>query len=325
MACGQPFAGRAAGKHAVAMVTLVGPDPSSLPRVVTRQHALQSGLSRDQIRHRVRGGHWTALDTGVYLRNEPVGEELDQYAKQRIAHLHRCVAAVRRHPVAVIAYGSAAIAHGMPLVSGPPPAAQLIVPDGAWTGIRNGARYRLGRLGEGDVDPGTPFVTAALRTWVDVARTHSLADALSAGDRALLLGMFSIDDAADRLACLARSRGCRLAARALALIDGLRETPLESWSAALFWQWRLPVPLVQQSFSDDSGFIGRVDFYWPESGLVGEADGRLKYDAPGALYAEKLREDRLRAIGLTVIRWGWQDVAGRPDLLRSRLSAALHR
>ena len=307
------------------MVTPVGPDPRRLPRVVTRGEALAAGLTADQVRQRVRGGHWIALDTGVYLRAACASEATDPFAHAREEHLHRCVAAVRRHPKAVIAYGSAAITHGLPLASSPPSTAQLIVPAGSWTGIRNGARYRLALLDAEDLDPAARFVTGAVRTWADVARTHSLADALSTGDRALREGLFTIDEAADRVDRLGRVRGRRLAARAIPLLDGRRETPLESWSAALFWQWGLPEPLLQHEFGDADGFVARVDFYWPGSRLVGEADGRLKYDAPGALFAEKVREDRLRALGLSVIRWGWSDVSTRPDRLRERLAAALLR
>ncbi len=146
------------------------------------------------------------------------------------------MAAVRRRPDAVIGFGSAALVHGLPLVSGIPAA---------------GAS----------------------------------------------------------LAALGRVRGTRQAARALPLLDGSRKTPLESWSFALFVTWGLPLPLMQRELRDEDGLIGRVDFSWPQARLVGEADGRLKYDAREAVYAEKRREDRLRARGYVVIRWGWSDLA----------------
>ena len=59
--------------------------------------------------------------------------------------------------------------------------------------------------------------------------------------------------------------------------------------------------------------------------MVGEADGRLKYDTREVLYAEKRREDRLRALGLAVIRWGWSDLAGKEagERLRRRLLDAV--
>lgn len=102
----------------------------------------------------------------------------------------------------------------------------------------------------------------------------------------------------------------------------------------------------------------RVDFYWERLGIVGEFDGRVKYGrasedllsarydsftgewAPSearpasggvqpvfrrgpeeALWAEKRREDRLRALGLQVVRWTWDDLT-HPERLKAILSTA---
>ena len=59
----------------------------------------------------------------------------------------------------------------------------------------------------------------------------------------------------------------------------------------------------------------RSDFDW-ECRLVGEFDGKVKYGRlrkPGetieqAVMREKEREDRLRSIGIMVIRWIWSDL-----------------
>jgi very-short-patch-repair endonuclease len=76
---------------------------------------------------------------------------------------------------------------------------------------------------------------------------------------------------------------------------------------------------------DRNGQIGVVDFLWEEQATVGEFDGRLKYmGQPNAdvLYAEKRREDRLRALGLEVVRFGYHAVrGGRAELHRAVLDA----
>lgn len=304
------------------MVARVGSDPPRLPRIVSRQQALDAGMTRDSIRHRVRGGHWMVLEPGMYLRPGAPDGDLDAFALARVEHARRCVAAVRRRPDAVIGYGSAAVLKQLPLVSGIPRDVQLIVPEGSWTGTRNGVHSRLGRLPEGDVDRRQVPHTTATRTWIDVARTHDLADALSAGDRGLRLGLLTADAVRAALPGLGRVRGRLKAEMALAQLDARRETPLESLSWALFLEWGLPLPLMQQEFRDDNGLIGRVDFYWPQFRLVGEADGRLKYETREALYAEKLREDRLRARGLGCIRWGWLGTLAEQERLRTRLESA---
>ena len=306
------------------MVTLVADDPPGLPIIVRRDEALASGLTRDQIRHRVRGGHWRRMATGVYLRVAPADGQ-DAFESLRIEHMNRAVAAFRARPDCVIGFGSAAIMHGLPLITGVPSLVQLLVPEGSWTGIRSGVRYRACQLGREDETPGAVRVTSPTRTWIDIARTHRLPDALSSGDRAISDGRLIVDDATWALSQLGSIRGVRLAARALPLLDGLRETPLESWSFAAFVSWNIPLPTMQREVFDDDGLIGRVDFYWPEHRLVGESDGRLKYEAKGALYEEKRREDRLRAMGLSVVRWGWSDLARDQEALRTRLTTTLLR
>jgi len=54
---------------------------------------------------------------------------------------------------------------------------------------------------------------------------------------------------------------------------------------------------------------------------VVEFDGAVKYagaDGRAALVAEKLREDRLRALGYEVVRIVWSDLA-RPDIIAGEL------
>ena len=90
--------------------------------------------------------------------------------------------------------------------------------------------------------------------------------------------------------------------------------PLESASFAEMLEGGVPLPDPQVQISDDRGrFVGRVDFWWKEHAVAGEADGLVKYGllvdddpvrARQALIEEKRREDRLRAMGVHVVRWG---------------------
>lgn len=90
----------------------------------------------------------------------------------------------------------------------------------------------------------------------------------------------------------------------------------------------LPTPVLQHEFFDADGFVARVDFWFPDAGAVGEMDGRAQYldpamnrgDAARVVYEEKLREDRVRALGVRVARWGWPE-AGSTTLLGRRLAA----
>jgi hypothetical protein len=302
-----------------------------LPRIITRSEALSRGLATREIRAHVRGGRWLPLDTGVYCtRAVP---HPDPFVAEQSRHVDRCVAGARRHDGTALAFGSCAIARGLPLVTGVPKHGQLIVAAGGWTGIRKGIRYRAmqvlpDHLTEIDIygDGTTVPMTTAARTLADIARTMSAADAVAAGDAALRAGMTSAQDVREILEAMWHVRGCRSAQHVIDLWDARRETALESWSALRFWEWGLPAATPQVEFYDDEGFIGRVDFFWEEYGVVGEADGRLKYDVPEALYDEKRREDRLRRTDgcRDVIRWGWGDLKAPSDrMLRERLTSAL--
>ncbi len=89
-------------------------------------------------------------------------------------------------------------------------------------------------------------------------------------------------------------------------------------------------PRRQVPFHDEDGFIGRVDFWWQDAHVVGEFDGKVKYgrnnpsqrSPEDVLWAEKRREDRLRATGASVVRWTTTDLHCPTRLIRA-LTAAL--
>lgn len=100
------------------------------------------------------------------------------------------------------------------------------------------------------------------------------------------------------------------------------QTPLESLSRLALVKEGLPEPELQARFDDGSGLIGYVDMYWPQLGVIGEADGQIKYDSRDDLVREKVREDRLRALGLRVVRWMWSDIKDRPADVARRIREA---
>jgi hypothetical protein len=88
----------------------------------------------------------------------------------------------------------------------------------------------------------------------------------------------------------------------------------------------LPRPRLQTEFRDRFGLIGRVDFDFDGYETVVEFDGALKYGggSPDVLIREKRREDRLRALGITVIRTDWSDF-DRPAELAAEMFRVLNR
>ncbi len=102
------------------------------------------------------------------------------------------------------------------------------------------------------------------------------------------------------------------------LADGRAESVGESRGRWLFRKHRIPAPVLQFEVVDGAGqVVGTSDWAWPEHGVLGEFDGRIKYgrllkagQEPGdAVFAEKQREDLMREVsGCRMIRFVWVDL-----------------
>lgn len=308
------------------------PDPEGLPVVLTLGEAMTAGLSRMQVQRRVEQGRWRRLRPGVFQRMGPARQSAaSRFEADRQQHVAAAVAAMRRYPQAVVALESAGAWHQFALRSVPGAKVELLVPHGTPRGPRATVRLHLGSLPSHHLTPvqrdGSVRrlrVSSRERTWVDLARTRTLADALMAGDAALRSGAVSLHGLKAMAEECADLRGAGKALRALEHLSALRESPLESDSWAYFVEHRLPLPEMQVDLFDDHGrFLGRADYWWKHARLVGECDGRSKYIDPSVLYEEKRREDAIRAEGNDVIRWGAPDL--HDDRLAERIETALQR
>lgn len=95
-----------------------------------------------------------------------------------------------------------------------------------------------------------------------------------------------------------------------ALADGRRESVGESrCGVALAMAGIRVVPQVVIS-GRNGEFVARVDFVVEGTKVIVEFDGRVKYRSgdPSLLWAEKRREDALRALGYVVVRITWADL-----------------
>ncbi len=181
-------------------------------------------------------------------------------------------------------------------------------------------------------------ITTAARTVADCLRVLPGHDGLAMLDQALRLGLTTLEQVEAVVRFQAGWQGVRTARGLLGLADHRRESALESWSAWGFDQVGVPPPAWQVNLFDAAGaFLGRVDGWWP-CGVVGEADGRMKYRLEaarrggatpevlaGILDDERERESRIRAAGADVQRWGAVDILDRRrrEALGTRLRSAL--
>lgn len=157
-----------------------------------------------------------------------------------------------------------------------------------------------------------------------------VAAAVAAADVALCRGSTTEIQLASFCSRLVGTKGVDRARRSVRLANRLSESPGESWSAVVIDDLGFPAPERQHEIWDRDGLAGRSDFWWEGSRVVGEFDGRVKYgrESPAGrapedvLWAEKRREDRIRATGVTVARWTAAELA-RPARLAELLGAAL--
>lgn len=287
---------------------------SPLP-LIRSEEARMLGIRLPRSAHRVRAGVYA--DRAAYEALKP----WERYAV-------RVHAFVLQHPNAVLALESAALIHGLPTFG---EARDVHVYD-----PERSASRRFGDVAvHTSADPrdvtvvdGIP-VTGLIDTVVDLVRVLPPAQGLAVADAAISPaqgGEVALPDLSARSASQRSSRGRARVRWVWGFADGAAESPSESVSRAVIEWAGFPRPVLQQQFFYD-GHRDRVDFHFPGSDAIGEADGWGKYtlDDPTAaqrrLIDEKRREDRLRRQGHPFARWDLSD-AWRVDPLVRALRAA---
>ncbi|QGQ19784.1 hypothetical protein GC089_11860 [Cellulomonas sp. JZ18] len=279
------------------------------------------GRSYDDVVGPLRRGELHRVRRSAYVpAQEWAGWDVVERHRARIGAV---VAAAQEPPV--LSHWSAAVVHGLPLVGRPDDRVHVV------RASADGGRSRGDVVRHATAVPVEPVLVAGLlvtpvaRTVVDLARRGGVVAGVVAGDHALRAGLADREALQDELHLLQRgSRGSRVARRVVDLVDARAESAGESLSRVRMDEAGLPAPVLQHVVTDAHGFAGRVDFWWPAARVVGEFDGRLKYrgdveDPAEAVWREKVREDRIRATGVTVVRWTWQDAwTGAPMIGRLR-------
>lgn len=160
---------------------------------------------------------------------------------------------------------------------------------------------------------------------LQVAATFGVEAGLVSADGALHEGLVTPEQLTATLATR-RGNGVPHARLVTEHADGLSESAGETRCRWLFHVLGLPRPELQAVICDPEGrFVGRVDFLFAAERTIVEFDGAAKYTNHQILVAEKAREDALRALGFSVVRITWDDLAHPqrvlPKVLRGFQSA----
>lgn len=290
--------------------------------VLRRAHLQRSGLSTRDITWLVRRGTLVRVHRDTY--RIPTADDVVQ------ADFFAAVGAARRRNPSRILSGAAALAElGLP-VFGRPTRVDVVIDSrggsSARSVLRAVARPPDAQLARSRRGP----VAGPARAALDAARLDGVVAGVVAADAALRAGSTSPAELAEVVSTMAGLLGVERARRCVRLAHPGSQSPGESWSAVVLDDHLVPRPERQAEIWDDAGLIGLADFYWPGARVVGEFDGRVKYgrvNPSGAppeevVWTEKVREDRLRATGLAVVRWTTGDLVSPVAWMR-RLQRAL--
>jgi very-short-patch-repair endonuclease/predicted transcriptional regulator of viral defense system len=255
--------------------------------VVTRAQLLELGLSSRAIDYRVRRGRLHRVRRGVYAVGRP----------QLTRHGVLIAAVLSCGPGAALSHQHAGELYGIrKRMSGP---IEVTIPAG---GMRTqpGVRVHRAAMPRADVTlrHGIP-VTTPVRTLVDLAQQLSARELEAAVNEADKLDL--VDP--ERLRAALEARGGQAGVAALReLLDRqtltLTDTELERHFLPIARRAGMPEPLTQRHVN---GF--RVDFYWPDLGLVVETDGLRYHRTPAQQSRDRLRDQAHTAAGLIPLRF----------------------
>lgn len=180
--------------------------------------------------------------------------------------------------------------------------------------------------------------TTTPRTVIDLALTLPFLSAVVATDAAVLVDrrthqfLTTLDDVRDLLDQLSPLRGLRRVSAVLDAATTLSESVGESLCRLIIAELGFDLPELQMEFRDADGLIGFADFTWVGFRLIAEFDGLVKYSEERFRHGlseseivvrEKLREDRLRALGYGVVRVLWEHLRDPARLFQMLTKAGL--
>jgi very-short-patch-repair endonuclease len=268
------------------------------------------GLSRRAIQHRIARGRLHQVMRGVYAVGRP---ELSRRGRWMAAVLSCGPSAVLSHASAAALWGIAAEAAG-PIEISIRSTSSIRRP-----GVRIHRRpaLRPGEIGRRHEIP----VTTPVRTLVDLASRHGRAHLERAVNEADRLDLVDPDTLRASLDAFGGQPGvARLRGMLDRLTFRLTDSELEQRFLRLTAAAGLPLPQTGQWLN---GF--RVDFHWPELGLVVETDGLRYHRTPAQQGRDRLRDQANAAAGLTTIRFTHAQVRFEPARVTAVLSSVARR
>ena len=273
--------------------------------LVSRSQALDAGMTRHRILHRVNTGRWRRAGRGVY-----------QLSAVPITPQSRLLAACLGND-GLASHRSAAALHGIDGFKPATPEVVVAFPQGRSIPgviVHRSTQMHLARRAEID---GVPC-TGLARTVLDLAAVVSREALERAIDSVVRDRRLRYRDLHDVLAAHER-RGRGGVAQLRTALDarcGDEIVPLSQWSRSvgeLLVGAGLGRPTMEQRVYDDSGkFVAQVDLAYPSRRLAIELDSIRWHHNSESFVNDRRRRNRLQAIGWDVLNFTWQDYSEQP-------------
>jgi very-short-patch-repair endonuclease len=173
-------------------------------------------------------------------------------------------------------------------------------------------------------------ITDPVRTVIDlglVLPQWAVSDALSRGLSTRLLSLSEVRQLREALGQKGRN-GVGIMREILeerTSVSGTEDSILEKRLVDLVRRADLPLPQVQHEVWEAGRFVARIDAAYPDRKLAIEVDGYEHHTTPGAFQRDRTRQNRLVALGWTVLRFTWEDVVQRPDMVAEAIKQAIDR
>lgn len=186
--------------------------------------------------------------------------------------------------------------------------------------------HRVARLPHGDVTTINGLrVTSPCRTLVDLACTLPQADLRACVDQALRQRRVTLEQLSNAVARSKHRRGVGVLRELIEGFDrgdGPTESELEALVLDLIAEAELPRPTKQRAVVA-GGRLRRLDFHFPGTRVVIEADGYAYHAGLNAFEADRERLNALTLRGFRVLHWTWAALHERPHELLAQLQLAL--
>ncbi len=282
--------------------------------VASRRQLLTLGLTDDAIQYRVRpGGPWQALLPGVYLAASGV-PSFPQ--KEMAALLYAGPGSLVTGPVALMHYSVRSVPAG--------DAIDVLMPASRQRLSRGFARlHRTTRMPAGASSSGPVRIALAPRAVADTVRLLStLRDVRAVVADAVQLGRCTVRELGEELAGGPVKGSARFRSALAEVADGIRSAA-EGDLRDVIRVSRLPMPLFNPELYLEDVFLGRPDTWWPDAGVVAEADSRAWHLSPEDWDRTRRRHDLMGAAGIIALHFSPRELRREPAMVARRIRDAL--